>query len=126
MSALIDSCLLIDHLLGRAEATAYLRSAPDSAISQITWVEVMVGARNPDEEALLRSFLSGFEVLPVDHAVAEEAVRLRRAHRLKLPDALILATARVHHLTLATRNTRDFAPDTPGVLVPYTLALSSP
>ncbi len=122
----MDSCLLIDHLLGRPEATAFLRRSPGSAISQITWVEVMVGARSPDEEAILRDFLSGFSVLPVDHAVAEEAVRLRRDRRLKLPDALILATARVHHLTLATRNTRDFSPDTPGVLVPYTLPLSSP
>ncbi len=51
--------------------------------------------------------------------VAREAVALRKASRLKLPDALILATARVHGLLLVTRNHRDFSPSEPDVRVPY-------
>jgi predicted nucleic acid-binding protein len=38
-----------------------------------------------------------------------------------LPDAIIQATARVHHLPRATRNTKDFQADEPGVTVPYRL-----
>lgn len=36
-----------------------------------------------------------------------------------LPDAIILATARVHGLVLATRNTRDFQADEAGISVSY-------
>jgi predicted nucleic acid-binding protein len=53
--------------------------------------------------------------------VAEESVTLRRTTRLKLPDAIILATARVHGLTLSTRNTKDFSPTDPTIRIPYEL-----
>ena len=36
-----------------------------------------------------------------------------------VPDAIILATARVENLILVTRNTKDFAADEPGIRVPY-------
>ena len=41
---------------------------------------------------------------------------------MKLPDAIILATARVHRPVLATRNTKDFAREDPSVHVPYVLS----
>lgn len=52
-------------------------------------------------------------------AVARAAVLLRRAHRLRLPDALIWATARVNHCLLVTRNSRDFPVSEPEVRIPY-------
>ena len=39
----------------------------------------------------------------------------------KLPDALILATARDREITLLTRNTKDFPEDDPNIRVPYRL-----
>ena len=119
MKLLVDSCILIDHLLGQMSATAFLRSREDLAISRITWIEVMVGAADDDEAKQLRAFLAAFHVYELDQDVAEEAVRVRRGRRLKLPDALILATARVHGRRLATRNTRDFTAEQDGVVVPY-------
>ncbi|GDX79249.1 ribonuclease VapC [Deltaproteobacteria bacterium] len=119
MNYLLDSCILIDHLRGNSAATEFLLSTPGAAISHITWIEVMVGATDAAGERPLRALLSGFRVLPVDGEVAEEAVRLRRSRRVKLPDAIIWATARVHRLELATRNTKDFTPHEPGVTVPY-------
>lgn len=121
MSVLIDSCILIDFLSGREQARAYLLGVAGAAISLVTWMEVMTGASSPEEEAAIRGFLAAFVVLPVDTAVAEEAVGLRRGRRLKLPDAIIYATARVHGRTLATRNTRDFRDGEVGVDVPYVL-----
>ena len=41
-------------------------------------------------------------------AIALESVRLRQRHGIKIPDAIILATARCAPLKLATRNSRDF------------------
>ncbi|MCK6529228.1 type II toxin-antitoxin system VapC family toxin [Myxococcota bacterium] len=121
MSTLLDSCILIDFLAGREAAREYLTGAGGAAISLVTWMEVIAGAATPDEEAVIRGFLSAFEVLPVDGPVAEEAVLLRRARRLKLPDAIIFATARVHGRSLVTRNTKDFQEGEPGIRVPYLL-----
>lgn len=120
MSVLLDSCILIDFLAGREAARGVVTGGP-AAISVISWMEVLVGARGPDEEALVRGFLSGFETLPIDAAVAEQAVSLRRTRRLKLPDAIILATAIASGRTLVTRNTRDFDPARDEVVVPYTV-----
>jgi hypothetical protein len=45
---------LIDHLNGYAQAPASLAEAENPAISQITWIEVLVGARDEAEEVTLR------------------------------------------------------------------------
>ncbi len=89
------------------------------AISIITWMEVLIGAV-PEVEAATRGFLNGFQVIAVDNAVAEGAVRLRQLHRIKLPDAIIWSTADTHSLLLVTRNTKwDFPANSPSVRVPY-------
>ncbi len=121
MSVLLDTCILIDALAGSEVARDYLREARGAAISRLVWMEVLVGAADAEEERTIRAFLAAFETLPIDEAVAQEAVRLRRQRRLKLPDAIIFATARVHGRDFVTRNTKDFPPDTPGVVVPYRL-----
>lgn len=83
-------------------------------------MEVLVGARSEEEEAWLRLFLDRFDNLPIDREVAEKAVRLRQTHRMRLPDAIIWATAQASDGLLVTRNTRDFPADDPGVRIPYT------
>jgi toxin FitB len=49
----------------------------------------------------------GDRLLPVDLAVAEEWGRLSAIRGSSVVDTLLAATARVHGLTLATRNIRD-------------------
>ena len=80
----------------------------------------MVGATDDVEDAT-RSFLSTFDVIGLDEAVAERAVSLRRNRHIKLPDAIIWATAQVHAMLLVTRNTKDFTVGDPGVRMPYRL-----
>jgi predicted nucleic acid-binding protein len=46
-------------------------------------------------------------ILPVDREVAEEWGRLAAVRDGSVVDLLLAATARVHHLTLVTRNVRD-------------------
>lgn len=53
--------------------------------------------------------------------IAEIAVKERKKQRLKLPDAMILATADAEGCILVTRNTRDFDSNDPQVRFPYTL-----
>ncbi len=120
VKALFDTNILIDYLNAVPEARAELERYDDRAISIITWMEVMVGA-DRDLEAATRTFLSGFDVIGLDHQIAERAVGLRRSRRIRLPDAVIWATAQAHAMLLVTRNTKDFPHDDPGVRAPYSL-----
>jgi predicted nucleic acid-binding protein len=52
--------------------------------------------------------LYGDRVLPIDQSVADEWGRLRVSRSVPVIDAMLAATARVHGLTLVTRNVRDF------------------
>ena len=58
----------------------------------------------PSEETLIRKMLSDMTVYDTDQAVKEEATRLRRTAKLKLPDAIIVATATCHHAALVTND----------------------
>jgi hypothetical protein len=120
VKALFDTNILVDFLLNVPAARQEFARYEKPAISVMTWIEVMVGA-TPEEQPEMRRFLGRFEQIALDPAVSEEAVRLRRAHRLKLPDAIIWASARQTGRLLVTRNTKDFPPDDPGVREPYRL-----
>ncbi len=119
LSDLFDTNILIDHLNGVGQATRELKRSADPAISVITWIEVLTGAATPQEEAVLRAFLANFACLPVTPAVAERAAANRRQRKIKLPDAIILATAETAGRQLVTRNVKDFPAGTAGVRVPY-------
>ena len=121
MRALIDTNILIDYLAGVEAARSELARHTAPAISAITWMEVLVGAGDDEEMARLKSFLADFERIPINDAVSEGAVAIRRQHGIRLPDAIIWASAQVVDGLLVTRNTRDFPVDDPGVRVPYSL-----
>ena len=120
VKAMFDTNVLIDHLRGIPAAAAELARYEDRAISAITWMEVLAGA-SPANEAGTRAFLDGFNLVELDRTVAERAVVLRCAHGIKLPDAIVWASAQVHAMLLVTRDTKDFPPGDPGVRMPYTV-----
>jgi hypothetical protein len=63
---------------------------------------------------------SAYEVLPASESVFREwAKMLKGRTEPKWEDGLIAATARVHHLTVVTRNVKDFAPFDVEVFNPF-------
>jgi predicted nucleic acid-binding protein len=52
--------------------------------------------------------LGPFREISVDRSIAERGGRIRRETGIRLPDALIAATALERGLILTTRNMRDF------------------
>ncbi len=120
VNALFDTNILIDFLNSEHKARAEFARYEERAISVISWIEVMVGAPAQQADAT-RAFLRRFTVIELDEAVSALAVTLRRNRKIKLPDAVIWASARAHGLLLVTRNTKDFPGDDPGVRHPYTV-----
>jgi predicted nucleic acid-binding protein len=70
-------------------------------------------ARDPAQARALEKWLVevdkafGERILPVDSAVAYEWGRMNASRPLPVIDGLLAATAKVHGLTLATRDVRD-------------------
>ena len=59
-------------------------------------------------EQTLIDFVSFSDVYPIDKETIDKTIDLRRKYRIKLPDAMIAATAIVNNLTLITHNIKDF------------------
>lgn len=107
------------------EALLELEFYDDAAISLVTWMEVMTGVP-PELRAIADEALkeAGLIVVPISDEIAiktssirYEALHEAPKHRLKLPDAIILATANAQGRLLITRNTTDF--HGPEIRVPY-------
>jgi predicted nucleic acid-binding protein len=114
---LFDTNILIDFTRGIAGAEIEVQRYKDRAISRMTWVEVLSGGK-PGQQVGYREFLKTFRLIEVSPLISEETVSVRRLRMLKLPDAVILATAIVESRILITRNTRDFT-DGGIIRVPY-------
>lgn len=54
------------------------------------------------------SFINESNVVALSDAIVETTIFIRKQIKIKLPDAIIAATALVNNFTLLTRNTDDF------------------
>ena len=99
---LVDTDVFIDHLRGAAQ----LRAGRNRLhYSVVTRAELFAGSSATD---LLSQLLAPLRELMVARVVAERAGRVARDVGIRMPDALIAATALEHRLSLVTRNRRDF------------------
>lgn len=107
MKYLLDTNILI-HLQKRKLAHDLpLGSYAYSVISEIellSWPQMQ-----PEHEWVWRGLLTPLHRLELDAAVREATICLRRQYRLKLPDAIIAASAQVHNATLLTNDQKLLA-----------------
>ncbi len=101
---LVDTDIFIDHLRGATELKVGRHRLHYSVITR---AELFAGATGTD---LASRVLAPFREIPVDRTIADRAGRIRREAGLRLPDALIAATALERNLGLVTRNTKHFGP----------------
>jgi predicted nucleic acid-binding protein len=102
---LLDTNFILGMLKSTPTVTEVLNTRPllasQCAYSAVTRMELLgFSGITLEEESLIRSVLEKFTYLPIDSAVEDMAIQLRRSRRVKLPDALIAATVLCHGLQL--------------------------
>lgn len=103
---LLDTNIVLGFLSGNTKISDFFKKKlmqSNLHVSQITRMELLgyLGI-TPQEEENLKKFLSYLKVLPINEAVCDQAIILRQEKKLKLPDALIAATAICFDLVLVT------------------------
>lgn len=106
---LIDSNILIEFVGKLLPETANVLLSTiidtDFNISFINKIEVL-GHYSADEAWI--NFINQASVIVADDDIIEQTILIRKTHKIKLPDALVAATAVINNLTLLTRNIQDF------------------
>ena len=107
-----DSNILIYHLndalpplvLSQVE----LWIAEGAVISVMSRIEVLGYPQTADQLQHAMHLLAFCAEIPLHESVVQRTITLRQQYRIRLPDALIAATALDYSFPLVTRNTQDF------------------
>ncbi|WP_346293275.1 type II toxin-antitoxin system VapC family toxin [Sphaerothrix gracilis] len=104
---LLDTNIIIGLIKGSSAALdllQYLEAIPQtSAYSFITRIELLGFPALTDAEAqATTTVLQTMQYLPLTAATEDMTIRIRRQYSLKVPDAIIAATAKVHQIELVT------------------------
>ena len=117
--ALFDSNIVI-YLSKREIDLAFIDQFDELFISVITYMEILgYSFTNPEEEDFIRSLLSIFHIVFINQTIADVTIEIRKTKRIKLPDAIILATAIAEKLQLVSRDVDDFSNTDVHVLNPF-------
>jgi predicted nucleic acid-binding protein len=105
MPYLVDSDVVIDVSRGKLAARDHLDALPEGwAISQVTALELIVGARDNRDLAGIDAFLSRYIIVPLRDSIGTRAYELvkrySKSHGLHVFDSLVAATAMEEGLTL--------------------------
>jgi predicted nucleic acid-binding protein len=110
---LIDTCAVIKYLQESfpEKALLFLDSVLDNEcqISFITKIELLVWKTQSEENfRILEQFINGSKILYINDEIINKTIEIRKQSNVKLPDAIIAATAITNNFTLISDNDRDF------------------
>jgi predicted nucleic acid-binding protein len=110
---ILDTNVVIDTLNNDLDLLAFLDAFPDCEVYINPVVEIEVLAKpgmNGQEETAARALLGLFKRAEIDKPTCDMTVEIRRAKELRLPDALIAASAIVLNATVLSNDShlRDY------------------
>lgn len=115
---LLDSNILIYLSKKKLEFEKVASPDDEMFISVITYMEVMgYQFSNNNEEKFIDKLCSNLPVIDLDANIVEKVIQIRRKNKIKLPDAIILATAIDNNLQLITANIDDFSNIEPDLVI---------
>lgn len=101
---LADTNAVIYLLSGNNCMKPYLQKT--LAVSVISFMELLsFPGITGDEEKMIRQFLSMRKIIQIDKDIMEKTIQLRREYKIKLPDAIIAATALILEIPLISADT---------------------
>lgn len=109
---LIDTNVIVDYLGGKLPQknldTVHniIDKVPFTSI--IYKIEALSFNFSVDELIFAESFLDYLILIELNEIIVDQTIQIRRQFKVKTPDAIIAATAKVNNLTIVTRNTKDF------------------
>ena len=113
MKLLFDTNIFIYHFNNQLteSGTDLLRQgiAEEGAYSVITRIEVLGYKQSGLAESQAKQLLNQLVELSLTSAIADRTIAIRKGLRIKVPDAIIAATALEYSLQLVSRNEEDFA-----------------
>jgi predicted nucleic acid-binding protein len=111
-SVIFDTDVLIWTLRGNEKAAKVVEDDRDRAISIVSFMELLQGARDKEEVATIRRLLLDFETVPLSEEIGYRGSLYMEQFALRVAmtplDALIAATAVERQLTLCTGNAKHF------------------
>ncbi|MEW6367658.1 MAG: type II toxin-antitoxin system VapC family toxin [Acidobacteriota bacterium] len=111
---LVDTSVMIDYLRGDAGTARKLHEIGkrNAVLNSLVVMELLQGARNKAELNAVKRRLDGFRLVEIDQGVSDMATSLVEKHAfstgMRIPDAIIAATAAFHGIRLWTVNRKDF------------------
>jgi predicted nucleic acid-binding protein len=111
---IVDTDVVIWALRGNKRAAATLDRAESLALSVVSYMELVQGAKNKADLRMTRDYLAdiGFAVLPLSENIGHRASIYLEEYGLKsglgIPDALIAATAMENDEELCTGNAKHY------------------
>lgn len=106
---LLDSNIIIYLSKDLLDIDEILADYDDFFISIITYMEVLgYQFEDQDEEQLISQLLEQLEIIHLNMEIAQEVISIKQKKKIKLPDAIIFATAKKNGCDLMTHNIDDF------------------
>jgi predicted nucleic acid-binding protein len=110
---LMDSNAVIEFLGGviPTSGSQWLQNLIDNEVhclSIINRIELLSYKGTSSDMHVLTDFIDASNVLLLTEPIVLKTIEIRQQTKIKLPDAIIAATALVHQLCLVSRNTDDF------------------